>query len=86
MKLTQTQINGLIRHFLTFVGGILLTLGYIDSTALEMASGSIMTLVGIVMSALNKKRAEEEPSTLSESESESDVIADSDDKDVDDSQ
>ena len=73
MKLTQTQINGLIRHFLTFVGGILLTLGYIDSTALEMASGSIMTLVGIVMSAMNKKRAEEEPSTLSESESESDV-------------
>ena len=58
MKLTQTQINGLIRHSLTFVGGVLLTLGYIDSTALEMASGSIMTIVGIVMSALNKKNQE----------------------------
>ena len=76
MKLTQTQINGLIRHFLTFVGGILLTLGYIDSTALEMASGSIMTIVGIVMSAMNKKR--EDNASLSD-DTKSDVIADSDD-------
>lgn len=59
MKLTQKQINGLLRHFLTFVGGSLLTLGYIDSTTLEMASGAIMTLVGVVMSSINKKREDD---------------------------
>lgn len=69
MKLTQKQINGLLRHFLTFVGGSLLTLGYIDSTTLEMASGAIMTLVGVVMSSINKKR--EDDASLSDDETKS---------------
>ena len=79
MKLTQTQFNGLLRHFLTFVGGVLLTLGYIDATTLEMASGAILTLVGAVASAINKKREESDDSPLSVDETKSDVIADSDD-------
>lgn len=58
MKLTPDQYKGLIIHFLTFVGGCLITLGYIDTTALESMLGGIMTLVGLVMSYVNKKKEE----------------------------
>ena len=59
MKLTQTQINGLLRHSLVFVGGCLVTMGYISSETLETALGLILTLSGAVMNDLKKKREDE---------------------------
>jgi len=51
----KEQILGLIRHILTFAGGILVSKGLIDETnSLELA-GTIVSLVGTVWSVLSKK-------------------------------
>lgn len=55
MKLTKEQWLGLLRHTLTFVGGVAVTLGYVDSTAVSEALGLTMSLVGILWSILSKK-------------------------------
>lgn len=44
----------LLRHALTFVGGLLASKGYVDSGTIESASGAILTLAGIVWSVLEK--------------------------------
>lgn len=64
MKLTQKQINGLLRHSLVFIGGCLVTMGYISSETLETALGLILTLSGAIMNDLKKKR----PSNSKDSE------------------
>lgn len=56
--MTQDKIMGLIRHILTFVGGILVMKGYISETLwLEVISG-IMTITGLVWSVIDKIIAE----------------------------
>ena len=53
----KEQTLGLIRHVLTFVGGILVTKGLIDdATSLEVVGG-IVTIVGAVWSVFSKKTA-----------------------------
>lgn len=69
MKLSNKQINGLIRHTLTFAGGILLTLGVVDAALIESATGAILTLVGVIMSAINKKKEDDSNESSSEPKS-----------------
>ena len=53
----KEQTLGLIRHVLTFVGGILVTKGLIDdATSLEIVGG-IVTIVGAAWSVFSKKTA-----------------------------
>lgn len=47
-------ILGLIRHILTFAGGIFASKGYIDGSEVEGVVGAVVTLVGVVWSALAK--------------------------------
>lgn len=47
-------ILGFIRHALTFGGGFLAQAGYIASSDIELAVGAIVTLIGVVWSALAK--------------------------------
>ncbi len=47
-------ILGLIRHILTFGGGVLASKGVVEVSQVETAVGAIVTLVGIVWSALAK--------------------------------
>lgn len=47
-------ILGLIRHTLTFGGGVLASKGVIDVSEVETAVGAIVTIVGIIWSALAK--------------------------------
>ena len=49
-------ILGVVRHVLTFGGGFLASAGVIAASDVEMAVGAIVTLVGIVWSALQKKK------------------------------
>ena len=53
----KDQTLGLIRHALTFVGGIIVTKGLVDESLFEEVLGGIMTLVGAAWSIIAKKKA-----------------------------
>jgi hypothetical protein len=53
-KLTKDQVLGILRHTLTFVGGILITKGLIDETTATEIIGSIITLTGTIWSVIAK--------------------------------
>ena len=55
MKLTKDQIMGIIRHGLTFVGGILVMKGLVDETTITEIVGGVMTLTGAIWSIVDKK-------------------------------
>ena len=58
-KLTKTQdtvLNGIVRHLLTAGGGALVTKGVLGEAELEMAIGAIITIAGVIWSALAKKK------------------------------
>lgn len=55
MKLTKEQVLGIIRHALTFVGGILVMKGLLDETLVTDITGGIMTLTGAIWSIVAKK-------------------------------
>ena len=52
----DNTLNGLIRHGLTFIGGLLVSKGYMDEQTLMEVIGSIMTLGGFVWSFISKKK------------------------------
>jgi hypothetical protein len=54
--MTKEQVLGIIRHTLTFVGGILLMKGIMDETTWAELSGSAMTLIGAIWSVIDKNK------------------------------
>ena len=54
----NNTLSGLIRHGLTFLGGLLVTKGYIDAEMVQEVVGAVMTLGGFVWSVLDKKEGE----------------------------
>jgi hypothetical protein len=54
MKLSKEQLLGIIRHALTFVGGILVTKGLIDEATVTEVIGGVMTLTGSIWSIVVK--------------------------------
>jgi uncharacterized membrane protein len=54
MKLSNEQIQGLIRHTLTSIGGALVLLGLMQEGVVTEIVGGVMTAVGYVWSYLNK--------------------------------
>jgi hypothetical protein len=54
LKLTKEQWLGIVRHSLTFVGGILITKGIVDEGVWAEISGAALTLVGGVWSVAAK--------------------------------
>jgi hypothetical protein len=55
MKLTKEQILGIVRHSLTFIGGIFLMKGLIDESTIELIVASSITLAGAIWSVFDKK-------------------------------
>lgn len=53
-RLTREQLLGVLRHTLTFVGGILITKGIIDEATVTEIIGGIITLTGTIWSVLEK--------------------------------
>jgi hypothetical protein len=51
----KEMLLGIIRHTLTFVGGIFITRGLIDESTLQTLVGSSITLIGTIWSIINKK-------------------------------
>jgi hypothetical protein len=55
--MNKEQVLGIIRHALTFIGGILLTKGLIDESALSEVIGGVITLTGTIWSVIQKNKA-----------------------------
>lgn len=53
--MNQDQILGIIRHALTFVGGVLVIKGFQSEGATQEVIGGIMAAVSLVWSYLTKK-------------------------------
>jgi hypothetical protein len=53
--MSKEQLLGVIRHGLTFLGGLLVTKGLLDEGILQEVLGAVMTLVGSVWSVVAKK-------------------------------
>lgn len=49
-------VLGIVRHALTFAGGILIAKGVIDEASVDAISGSFLTLVGTVWSVIQKNK------------------------------
>lgn len=56
MKLTKEQILGILRHVLTFGGGILVMKGLVDESTWAEITGGVITLVGSVWSVVEKHK------------------------------
>jgi len=56
--MNKEQVLGIVRHALTFIGGILLTKGIIDESALNEVIGGAITLTGTIWSIVEKNKAE----------------------------
>lgn len=54
MKLTKEQVLGIIRHTLTFVGGIVVAKGLIDEAVVTEIIGGVLTLTGAIWSIVAK--------------------------------
>jgi hypothetical protein len=53
--MNKEQIMGLVRHVLTFVGGIIVAKGLATDAMTSELIGGIMTVVGTTWSILSKK-------------------------------
>lgn len=54
--MNKDQVLGIIRHTLTFVGGILVAKGLIDEGMLTEIVGGAVTLVGAIWSVVAKTK------------------------------
>lgn len=52
----KEQILAIIRHTLTFVGGVLITKGLIDEGVANELSGASLTLIGGIWSIIDKNK------------------------------
>jgi hypothetical protein len=52
--MNKDQVLGVIRHLLTFVGGILVTKGLLDEATSVEAIGSVTALIGTIWSIVSK--------------------------------
>jgi hypothetical protein len=52
--MTKEQILGVVRHLLTFFGGILVTKGLVDETIVTEIIGGLSTLIGAIWSFFSK--------------------------------
>jgi hypothetical protein len=56
MKLTKEQVLGIVRHALTFIGGIVVMKGLVDEAVVTEIIGGAMTLTGAIWSIIDKKQ------------------------------
>jgi hypothetical protein len=56
--MTKEKVLGIVRHILTFVGGVIVAKGFIQETASEELIGGIMTLIGVLWSIIDKNKTE----------------------------
>ncbi len=57
MKLSKEEFLGLVRHGLTFVGGVIVAGGLLDTGLYTELSGGLLTIAGVVWSILSKRKS-----------------------------
>lgn len=57
MKFSKEQLLGIVRHSLTFIGGIFITKGLIDEGILNELMGGAIALTGAIWSIVVKNKA-----------------------------
>ena len=57
MKLTKEQLLGIVRHAVTFIGGILVMKGLIDDSLVQEILGGATTLAAAIWSIVDKNKA-----------------------------
>lgn len=57
MKLSKEEFLGLVRHGLTFVGGVIVTGGLLDTGLWAELTGGLLTISGVVWSILSKRKS-----------------------------
>ena len=53
--MNKDMVLGLVRHILTFGGGLLVTKGAIDAPGLDTLVGAIVTIIGVAWSIWAKR-------------------------------
>ena len=56
----KDKILGIVRHALTFLGGIIVSYGIVEEAMAQEIIGSVFTLVGLIWSVLDKNKTIEE--------------------------
>ena len=57
MKLSREEFLGLVRHGLTFVGGVIVAGGLLDAGLWSELTGGLLTISGVVWSIISKRKA-----------------------------
>lgn len=57
MKLTKEQLLGIVRHVVTFIGGVLVMKGLVDDSLVQEILGGATTLAGAIWSIVHKNKA-----------------------------
>lgn len=57
MKLTKEQLLGIVRHAVTFIGGILVMKGLVDDSIIQEILGGATTLASAIWSIVDKNKA-----------------------------
>lgn len=57
MKFTKEQFLGVVRHSLTFIGGIFIMKGMVDDVLLNELVGGVIALAGTIWSIVDKNKA-----------------------------
>lgn len=52
----KEQILGIIRHTLTFIGGLLVMKGIVEESILETIISGVLTLTGTIWSVIEKNK------------------------------
>lgn len=55
--MNKEQVIGIVRHSLTFIGGLLIMKGIVDEATSSEVIGGIITLVGTIWSIVEKNKA-----------------------------
>jgi len=54
---TREQVEGVVRHVLTFAGGWFIAQGWVDETMMMEAIGGVVSIVGVAWSYMSKAAA-----------------------------
>jgi hypothetical protein len=60
MKLSKNQVEGIIRHVLTGIGGVLIAFGILDESILVETIGAAVAVTGVIWSIIDKNKGNEE--------------------------
>ena len=55
----KEQVIGIVRHILTFVGGVIVAKGLTTDAVMVELTGAAMTAIGIIWSIVSKMKSEE---------------------------